>query len=110
MTKEELQTEYQKLSRYSDNFFSNYSNSIKGKNKAIRDSANRQVDSAIDLTMRTILANKYLIDLLVGGGDEIDDFQRSIIFDEFRIPRYFRNDMPDFLEKINLEIQKFDSE
>lgn len=71
------------------------------KIKKIRDKGERDVDNSIRLA--TIWIRKYpeAYILLTGDGD---DYHRSIIWDEFRLPNWFNNDMPEYLKRIEAKI------
>ena len=83
----------------------NYSNYLNGRNKKIRNDAERTVNNAIQLADYHILKNEDVFNLLTGG-NQITDFGRTISYDEFLLPRYFGRDMSEFLNKIQDKINQ----
>ena len=105
MTKDEWMKARKALSDFYSDFLKSYPVYKDGRNKAVRADAERKVDSAIYHADHYIRNNEELF-LLLTGGEKNTNFGRTVIYDEFIQPRYFRNDMSDFLSKIDEEIQK----
>lgn len=104
MNKKQWQDLYNILDRIHSDFLFAYPNYKKGKNKKIRSDAERQVDNAISLADYHIRDNWEIYELFTGGPD-VNDFGRSIIYEEFCRPHYFGGDLSKLLtlikEKIN---------
>ena len=107
MKKEQWQELYEILDNIYSDFHFAYSDYKNGKNKKIRDDAERKVDNAIRLADYNIKKNWEAFELLTGG-ENIDDFGRTIIYDEFVLPRYFAGELTEFLKKITLKIKSLD--
>lgn len=103
MTKKEWQDLYNRLDDCHREFLMNYPTYQNGKNKAIRKAAEYKVDSAIDTATRILKQHWDVFGLL--AGENATPFDRSIVWDEFRLPQWLGNDMGDLLramkEKIN---------
>lgn len=104
MIKEDWQKLYDNLDKVYTDFLLAYPNYDGGSNKKIRAEGQRKVESAIRLAKRYILNNTEAYNLLTGGEGN-NSYGRAITFDEFEQPRYFRNDMGDYLEKIKEKIK-----
>ena len=104
MNKEQWQDLYNILDRLLSDFLTNYRISREGKNKKIRDAAERDYESAISSADYHIKKNWDSFELLTGGKNA-NGFDRAIINDEFLLPRYFGNDMRDFLLVIKNHIE-----
>jgi hypothetical protein len=104
MTKEEWQSLYEIFDKQLSRFLSNYSVAQNGRNKQIRASADREVDNAIHLVTSYLLRKQSAYDLLmVNAGPS--DYGRSIVFDEFKQPRYFGGDMTTLLQRMKAKIE-----
>jgi len=104
MTKDEWQSLYDDLDRVYTDFLLAYPEYENGRNKKIREAGRRKVDNAINSASYFIRKNGDAYKLLTGGEGN-SDFGRTIAYDEFIQPRYFRNDMGVFLRKIKEGIQ-----
>ena len=107
MEKEQWQRLYEVLDNIYSDFHFAYSDYKDGKNKKIRTEAERKVDNAIRLADYHIRRNGEAFELLTGG-ENIDGFSRVVIYDEFVLPRYFANDLSEFLDKIKLKIKSLE--
>lgn len=103
MSKQEWENLYIILNDIHSDFLSSYRTYKNGKNKKIRDEADRKVDFAISLADKKIKNNWEAFELLTGG-KENSDYSRSIIYNEFLLANYFGNDMSEFLKKIQEKI------
>ena len=103
MNKQEWENLYRILDDIHSDFLLSYPTYKNGKNKKIRDDAERKVDNAIRLADYHIKKNWEAFELLTGG-KESSGFTRAIIYDEFILAHYFGNDMSDFLKKIREKI------
>lgn len=99
MTKKQWQDLYNILDRTHSDFLLSYPTYKNGKNKKIRNDAERQMDSAISLADHHIKKNWEVYELYTGGPD-VTDYGRTVIYDEFRRPSYFGGDMSKLLEQI----------
>lgn|SRR5690554_972795 len=106
MNKQEWIESYEILDQQYVRFLSAYGAFKNGKNKQIRDDAEREVDNAIRTSVINI-KNKRDVYLLVTS-ERGDDYHRSIIFDEFQLPRYFKDEMHNLLRKIETKIKSFE--
>lgn len=102
MTKEEWQNLFNILQTTYRNFQIEYQNMRNGKNRKIRDKGERDVNNSIQLT--TIWIRKYPEAYAILTGENGSDFNRFIVWDEFQLPQWFNNDMPEFLERLEAKI------
>jgi len=102
MTKDEWQNLYNILRDAYGNFRIEYRNMKNGKNQKIRDKGERDVDNSIRLA--TIWIRKYPEAYVLLTGANGSDFDRAIVWDEFKLPNWFNNDMPEYLESIETKI------
>jgi len=105
MTKEEWIRIRQSLEEIQSDFSRAYPEYRNGRNKQIRDNAERRVDSAIYRADNLITSNNDVYSLLTGGKNA-NGFDRAISYDEFKQPRYFDGNMSTLIAKINDEIEK----
>ena len=97
---------YEILNRAYSRFTDEYPNMLHGSNKKIRESASARITNHIDLCCSWIM--KYGDAYKMLTGEELDDYARAINWDEFKQPRYFQNDMPEFLKKIENKINSME--
>lgn len=104
MNKKQWQELYNILDRTHSDFLLSYPIYKNGKNKKIRNEAERQMYNAINLADYHVKNNWEVYELYTGGPD-VSDYGRAVIYDEFRRPSYFGEDMSKLLiqirEKIN---------
>lgn len=103
MNKQEWETLYTILDDLHSDFLMSYPAYKNGKNKKIRNDAERKVDNAIRLADYHIKKNWEAFELLTGG-KESSGFASAVIYDEFILVHYFGNDVADFLKKIREKI------
>ena len=106
MTKQDWEKLYGLLNNIYSDFRTDYHNMRNGKNKKIRDRASHNVDNEIDLATRWIEKYPDSFDLMTG--ENANDFDRTIVWDEFIRPNWFNVDMPRFLEKIKIKIESIE--
>lgn len=106
MNKQEWKELYEILDQQYSRFLNAYASYRNGKNKKIRDAAEREVNNAINTSVINI-KNKWEAYLLATD-ENGDDYHRSIIFNEFQHPRYFEAEMYDLLKKIETKIKSFE--
>lgn len=106
MTKEQLQNVYNILDGIYSDFHFGYSDYKNGKNIKIRKDGERKVDNSISLACYHIQQNPVIYNLLVG--ENTDGYGQAIIWDEFKLPQWFRKDFPDLLQKINAKIKEME--
>lgn len=92
MNKVEWEEIYNKLEGLHSDFLLSYPISIKGKNKTVRDTAERKFRTAIDLSKLYIQNNAEVRSLFVNS-----EFGHMYAQDEFWLPQYFGGDMSKFL-------------
>jgi len=107
MNHEQWSKTYGELSDYYKRFATHYPNYIKGKNKKIRSDAEREMRAAMHGATFTVKNNSEIRELLTSDPTL---FGRVIAFDEFKDPRYFQQDMPNFLNKIEDKIKNIEKE
>lgn len=107
MEKEKWESIFNLLDRIHSEFLLKYPNYIDGKNKKIRSDAERNVNSSIQLADHQIRNNPEVFYLLTGG-DNVSDYGRTIIYEEFLRPNYFGNDMSNLLRKIQEKIKSME--
>jgi hypothetical protein len=107
MEKQEWQSIYDILKGIYNRFLEDYYEYEHGRNKKIRAAALNNACSGIMLACHHIEKNFEIYKLLTGG-DGRDDYSRTLSYDEFKLPRYFKNDMKDLLHKIKRETEKGD--
>lgn len=106
MTKEDWEKLYGILDREYSNFLMDYPQSEKGKNQKIRKTASARVKNQIDLCCMWI--ERYGEAYQLATGEDASDFGRKINWDEFQLPRYFKNDMRKFLQDVKDKINSFE--
>ncbi|WP_289665952.1 hypothetical protein [Flavobacterium panacagri] len=106
MNKKQWQDLYNILDGILSDFLFTYPTYKNGKNKKIRGDAERKVDNTIALADYHVRNNWEVYELLTGGSD-VNDFGRSIIYEEFRRPNYFGGDLSKLLTKIKEKINSF---
>jgi len=79
-----------------------YPTTKNGKNKKIREEAERRVDSSIQLVSTWMEIHPELMELFAGKDARIND--KASAYDDFLKPRYFQNDMPKFLNRMKEHI------
>lgn len=87
-------------------FRSNYSFYRNGKNKKIRDEAEGKVNLSKNYVCRFIDDNYEVYELLTGG-DNVSDYDRGIIYDEFKQLRYFEDELQKLINEISKKIENF---
>lgn len=97
MDLEQWKKTYKVLDEYFRIFSRQYPIYDQGKNKKIRSDAEREMRAAMHGATYTIKHNPEISELL---SLDTTVFGKIIAFDEFKDPRYFRQDMPDILNKI----------
>jgi|SRR5690554_510185 len=107
MNKQEWEKLYDILNEQHNRFLFAYGQYKDGKNKKIRADAEREVDNAIELSIRHIRRYKECYELLVGE-ENVSNFDAAIILDDFQLPRHFKRDMGDLLDKIKENISNLD--
>lgn len=103
MTKEEWQKLWDTLDKIYSDFIMVYPDYDSGRNKNIRTEAKRKVENLICLA-DLLISKNYEGYILLTGGENISNYSRAIIYDEFKAPRYFGNSLGDFLQKIKEKI------
>jgi len=100
MNKTEWEDIYRKLDGLHSDFLLSYPTYTNGKNKKIRDAAERKVRSSIDLSRLYVKNNSEVRSLFVNS-----EFGHMFAQDEFWQPRYFGGDMSKFLTLMKEKIQ-----
>ena len=103
MNKEQWQELYNKLNDIHSKFLIANPLYLSGRNKKIRDKAQRDIEHILFIANEYISENWEAYELLTGGPDN-NDYSRAITYDEFVSQRYFGRDVPEYLEKIQLKI------
>lgn len=104
MTNKEWQKLFEILDNIHSDFLMHYPYYKNGRNQKIRDDGLRKAENAIQQADFHILEN-WESYILLTGGEENTDYGRTIIYDEFKQPRYFGNDMANFLTKIKEKLK-----
>lgn len=102
MTKEEWQNLHNILQDTYRNFRVEYQNMRNGKNRKIRDKGERDVENSIQLA--AVWIRKYPEAFILLTGENGYDFHRGVIWNEFILPNWFNNDMPEYLTSIEEKI------
>jgi hypothetical protein len=106
MNKEEwIKLQAELKNRLSD-FKLNYPIYRNGKNKEIRKEAERKVNLSKYYVCKSIEENGEVYELLTGG-ENVSDYGRIIVYDEFKQLRYFENDLQNFIDEIAIKIDTF---
>ncbi len=103
MEKQEWQSIYNILNGLYSRFLEDYYDYERGNNKKIRSAALNKASTGVRLACHHIEKNFEIFKLLAGGEGR-DDYSRTIVYDEFKQPRYFKNDMNDLLHRIERKI------
>lgn len=106
MDKEQWQQLYNTLRTIYSEYGVAYSNYRNGKNKSIRDKAERDVDRLIKKTEFHIEKSEEAYLLLTG--EHGDSYSRTINYNEFIQCWHFERDLGDFLNSIEKKIGSFD--
>ena len=77
-----------------------------GKNKKIRDEAERKVNLSKNYVCRFI-EDTYEVYELLTGGDNVSDYGKAIIYDEFKQLRYFEDELQKIINEISKKIENF---
>lgn len=104
MTKNEWQKEYEILDKFYSDFNEAYPDYKNGRNKAVRNAAERKFNSAITLTKLRIEKNPEVLGLFANS-----EFGHPFAYDEFYQARYFGGDMSRFLKMIREKIESLSS-
>lgn len=105
MTKEEWQNLHNILEGIYNNFRMEFIKMRNGRNQQIRKKAEQNVDNDINLAAHWIRKDQESFELLTGG-ENVDGFHRAIIWDEFVLPNWFNNDMPEYLDRVQNKINE----
>lgn len=97
-----VQLQIELNNRLSD-FRVNYPLYRSGKNKTIRDEAERKVNLSKNYVCRFIDDSNEVYELLTGG-ENVSDYGRLIKYDEFKQLRYFENELQKFINEISIKI------
>lgn len=104
MDKKQWQDLYRILDNIHSEFLTEYPIYKNGKNKKIRDVAERKMYNAINLADYHVKGNWEVYELFTGGPD-VSDYGRAVIYEELTRPNYFGGDLNKLLnlirEKIN---------
>ncbi|WP_435138876.1 hypothetical protein [Formosa sp. A9] len=103
MKKEQLQDIINQLNKTYSDFSEAYFYMTKGKNKQIRDKATRDVERLLSLAKMWIKTYPDCYVLYVG--EHSSDFDRALIWDELSNPRYFKTDIPKYIEKLKRKVE-----
>lgn len=103
MKKNEWQDLYNEFDKIHSNFLLFYPVCEEGRNRQIRDDAQRKIDSLMRSVKNRIRENDEVYKLLIGGDKTIDQLRVSI-YDEFFRQSYFANDMEKLLRQIKAKI------
>ncbi|SFN58286.1 hypothetical protein SAMN05444143_1284 [Flavobacterium succinicans] len=106
MDKEQWQNLYNLFDRTHSDFLLAYPQYRNGKNQKIRDTATREMDNAIRTADFNIRRNKEVYELITGG-ENVSDYGRTIIYEEFTRYNYFGDDMAKLLVLIKDKISQF---
>lgn len=104
MTKKQWQELYRILNDIHSNFVVDYQTYRNGKNKRIRNDAERKIFNAIHLADYHVKKNIEVYELFTGGS-EVTDYGRTIIYEEFTRPNYFGGDLNKLLNQIQEKIE-----
>ena len=107
MNKQDWEGLYKQLEIYYLNFREYYNTSKNGSNQKIREQASKDVTSEIKLAKRYIEKYPESFNLMIGEED-VGDYNRAIVWDEFFKLDYFNNDMEEFLKKIKDKIESIE--
>jgi hypothetical protein len=100
MDKKQWQDLYNQLDTIYSDFYLAYPLYENGSNKQKRKEGEQKVDNAIHLAEYHLSKCPEAIELLTNGN--------PFLYDEFLSPRYFKNDMPNLLQKIKEKIESID--
>ena len=104
MKKEDWEEVYNQLNKIQYEFSIVYADYQKGKNKQIRERAEKT--ARYSLTRAEHLLKKHPeVYILLTGGENVTDYHRAIIYDEFTTLRYFERDLNELLGKIEAKIK-----
>ncbi len=103
MDKDKFRSTYEVLNNLHSDFIMAYPNYTSGKNKEVRKTAERKVESAITLTKLNIERNPDVSRLFAES-----KFGEPYAYDEFYQPRYFGRDMSEFLRIIKEKLESED--
>lgn len=95
-----------RLNSYLLDFRLNYSFYRNGKNKKIRDEAEGKMNLAKNYVCK-LIEETYEVYELLTGGDNVSDYGRVIIYDEFKQLRYFEDELQKFINEISKKIENF---
>lgn len=107
MKKNEWQELYNKLNKIHSDFSLVYPDYDRGKNKKIREDAERKISYLLHSVKHYVEKNDEVYKLLTGG-DNNSDYGRATKYDEFLRPTYFSHDMAEFLRQIKAKINSAD--
>ncbi|PSR54139.1 hypothetical protein AHMF7605_11715 [Adhaeribacter arboris] len=107
MTKEQWQELYKNLDAIYSEYSTAYYKYEKGKNKQIRASGERDVDSLLNKANFYIKKNTEVYNLLTGGENNTDT-GRIYNYDDFIKSWHFQGALADFLDVIKEKIESFD--
>lgn len=107
MEKEKWKSIFNILDEIHSDFLLEYPHYNNGKNKKIRSDAERNIRNSIRLADYHIKNNPEVFHVLTGE-DNISDYERAIIYNEFMRPNYFGNEMSDLLIKIQNKINSLE--
>jgi hypothetical protein len=106
MEKEQWQSLYELFDRTHSDFLLAYPQYRNGKNQKIRDAAARKMDAAIRTADFNIRKNREVYELITGG-ENVSDYGRTVIYEEFTRYNYFGDDMGKLLMLIKDKIKEF---
>ena len=75
-----------------------------GKNKKTRENAYNNMEISIRMTEKYLWQTEEIMEILCNG--DTSDFERAIILDEIRSPRYYDSDMLKLLRDIQSKLDK----
>jgi hypothetical protein len=106
MNKEDYEKLHERLSKIQDDFHFQYSDMKNGKNKSIRDRAEKDMRHTMSLAETWIRKYPNAFDLMTSPN--ATDFDKAIVWDEFRSSTWFKTDMSELLNKLKDKIKTFE--
>jgi len=106
MEKQQWQNLYNKLDQIQSDYLLAYQEYTRGKNKKLRDVAEKRAINLISLTISYLKRNPEALELLFEG--DKSEFGQTIIFDEFKSLNYFGRDMSELLYQITHRINSLE--
>ncbi|RWX03380.1 hypothetical protein [Flavobacterium cerinum] len=105
MTKDDWQKLKKTLSDYRSEFSDEYDKAKGGKNKQIRNNADRNVENIIYRTFSHIKKDNETFELLINSDDPI---VRAETYNDFEKPHYFGRDLLEYINRIDEKIKEME--